>query len=52
MACEPDVALFKTASGSLACKQILADFFKVLQNCEYFEKDLPKLRLVLSSVFK
>ena len=25
MACEPDVALFKTASGSLACRQILAE---------------------------
>ena len=25
MACEPDVALFRTASSSLACRQILAD---------------------------
>jgi len=28
MAREPYVALFKTASGSLACRQILADFIQ------------------------
>ena len=28
MAREPDVALFKAASGSLACGQILADFLQ------------------------
>ena len=49
MACEPDVALFKTASDSLDRMQILADFCKVLQNNEHFEKDFPKLRLVVFS---
>ena len=28
MAREPDVALFKTASGSLACRQIFSDFLQ------------------------
>ena len=30
MARESDVALFKTASGSLACRQLLADFFQCI----------------------
>ena len=30
MACKADVALFKTASGSLTCRQVLVDFLQSL----------------------
>ena len=32
MAREPDVALFKIASGSMACKQLLAHFIQSITN--------------------
>ena len=40
MACEPDVALFKTAFGTLAHTQILADFLQSIA-----KKRMPPERL-------
>ena len=50
MACKPHVALFKTVSGSLPCRQILADFLKKHGKQQIPPKGLRKLPLVLSSV--
>ena len=47
---KPDLAVFKTASGSLARRQNLDRyFFKALQNSEHLQRGLPKLLLALSS---
>ena len=50
MAPEPNVALFKTASGSLPHRKILADFLQCIAKQRIAPKCLPKLSLVSFSV--
>ena len=48
MARKPDVALFKTACGSLACRQILAD---ILQSIAKQRIPLERPSIVTTDIF-